>query len=197
AQPHDATQAGGRVFVADERADTVTVLEGGRRVGRFRVARQPGGLAPVDGGRAVAVVSVRDRVVELFETKPPYRRLGRENAGIGPTHAVSDGERTVFVTDTAGDALLVFRTEPGLELRRRLAMPTSPYGIDIDTERDRLFVTLQGSNRLVKLWTKGPRTVAKIPTVRQPRSVAVDDRTGRAFVTGDRGVLQLVDPDDR
>ncbi len=49
----------------------------------------------------------------------------------------------------------------------------------------------------MKLWTKGPRTVATIPTVRQPRSVAVDDRTGRAFVTGDRGVLQLIDPADR
>lgn len=197
AQPHDATQVGDRIFVADERADTVSVVRGGRRVGRFKVARQPGGVAPVDGGRAVAVVSVRDRVVELFDARPPYRRLGKANAGVGPTHVVSDDEKTLYVTDTAGDALLVFRAVPGLELRRRLAMPTSPYGIDIDTRRARLFVTLQGSNRLIKLWTTGPRTVATIPTVRQPRSVAVDDRTGRAFVTGDDGVLQLVDPSDR
>lgn len=173
------------------------MVQGGRRVGRFRVARQPGGVAPVDGGRAVAVVSVRDRVVELFDARPPYRRLGRANAGVGPTHVVSDDANTLYVTDTAGDALLVFRAQPELELRRRLAMPTSPYGIDIDTERQRLFVTLQGTNRLVKLSTKGPRTVATIPTVRQPRSVAVDDRTGRAFVTGDEGVLQLVDSADR
>lgn len=196
-QPHDATEAGGRIFVADERADTISVVEGGRRVARFPVARQPGGVAPVDGGRKVAVVSVRDRVVELFDART-YERLGVANAGVGPTHLVTDGDETLYVTDTAGDALLVFRaTEDELELRRRLAMPTSPYGIDIDRRRERLFVTLQGTNRLIKLWTNGPRTVATIPTVRQPRAVAVDEETGRAFVTGDEGVVQLVDPADR
>ena len=196
-QPHDATEAGGRIFVADERADTVSVVEGGRRVGRFKVARQPGGVAPVDGGRKIAVVSVRDRVVELFDART-YERLGIADAGVGPTHLVTDDKSTLYVTDTAGDALLVFRaTGDELELRRRLAMPTSPYGIDIDRRRERLFVTLQGSNRLIKLWTNGPRTVASIPTVRQPRAVAVDEETGRAFVTGDEGVVQLVDPADR
>jgi len=196
AQPHDATEAGGKIFVADERADTVSVVQDGRRVARFPVARQPGGVAPVDGGRKLAVVSVRDRVVELFDTRT-YERLGRVNAGVGPTHVVSDGRSTLYVTDTAGDALLVLRTSPELELRRRLTMPTSPYGIDLDSRRERLFVTLQGTNRLIKLWTNGPRTVATIPTVRQPRAVAVDDDTGRAFVTGDEGVVQLVDPADR
>jgi DNA-binding beta-propeller fold protein YncE len=197
AQPHDATAAGGRVFVGDERAGTVTVVEGGRRIGSFGVARQPGGLAPAAGGRQVAVVSVRDRVVELFDARS-YRRLGRANAGVGPTHVVSDGASTLYVTDTAGDALLVFRTRPELQLVRRLAMATSPYGIALDRRHRRLFVTLTGTNRLIKLWTNGPRTVADVPTVRQPDTVAVDEETGRAFVTGrSDGVLQLLDPADR
>ena len=196
-QPHDATASGGRIFVGDERADTVTVIEGGRRVARFGVARQPGGLAPAAGGRQVAIVSVRDRVVELYDSRT-YRRLGRANAGVGPTHVVSDGESTLYVTDTAGDALLVFRTTPELKLVRRLAMATSPYGIALDRRRERLFVTLTGTNRLVKLWTNGPRTVADVPTVRQPDTVDVDEETGRAFVTGRAdGVLQLLDPSDR
>jgi DNA-binding beta-propeller fold protein YncE/predicted small lipoprotein YifL len=196
-QPHDATFAAGRIWVGDERSDTVTVLEGDRRVKRFAVARQPGGLAPADAGRTVAVVSVRDRVLELFDART-YRRLGKVNAGVGPTHVVSDGRETLFVTDTAGDALLVFRTKPELILVRRLAMRTSPYGIAIDTRRKRLFVTLTGTNRLIKLWTNGPYTVADLPTVRQPDTVAVDETTGRAFVTGrTEGVLQLVDPGDR
>lgn len=196
-QPHDATFAAGRTWVGDERSDTVTVLEGDRQVKRFRVARQPGGLAPADDGRTVAVVAVRDRVLELFDART-YRRLGKVNAGVGPTHVVSDGRETLYVTDTAGDALLVFRTEPELRLVRRLAMRTSPYGIAIDTRRNRLFVTLTGTNRLIKLWTNGPYRVADLPTVRQPDTVAVDERTGRAFVTGRaEGVLQLVDPGDR
>lgn len=196
-QPHDATFVGGRTWVGDERSDTVTVLEGDRQVKRFGVARQPGGLIGADGGRTVAVVSVRDRVVELFDART-YERLGKANAGVGPTHVVSDGKSTLYVTDTAGDALLVFRTQPELKLTRRLAMRTSPYGIAIDVERERLFVTLTGTNRLVKLWTDGPRTVNNLPTVRQPDTVAVDTETGRAYVTGRaEGVLQLVDPGDR
>lgn len=197
AQPHDATDVGGRIFVGDERGDTVTVLGRDGRAGQFRVARQPGGLAPAGDGRQVAVVSVRDRVLELFDATT-FERLAVVNAGVGPTHVVSDGEQTLYVTDTAGDALLVFKTEPELRLVRRLAMPTSPYGIALDRRRKRLFVTLTGTNRLVKLWTNGPRTVANVPTVRQPDTVAVDERTGRAFVTGRvAGVLQLLDPADR
>lgn len=197
AQPHDATAVGDRVFVGDERGDTVTVLEKGRQVGRFAVARQPGGLAPAGDGSQVAVVSVRDRVVELFDAET-FKRLGKVNAGVGPTHVVSDDKQYLYVTDTAGDALLVFRTDPELRLVRRLAMPTSPYGIALDRRRERLFVTLTGTNRLVKLWTNGPRTVANLPTVQQPDTVAVDETTGRAFITGRvDGVLQLLDPADR
>ncbi|HEX8103468.1 MAG TPA: hypothetical protein VF533_12700 [Solirubrobacteraceae bacterium] len=193
AQPHDATAAGGRIFAGDERADTVTVL--GEE--RFRVARQPGGLAPVEDGRQVAVVSVRDRVIELYDARS-LRRTARANAGVGPTHVVSDGRETLYVTDTAGDALLVFRTRPRLELTRRVALRTAPYGIALDTRRRRLWVTLTGTNRIVKLWTNGPRTVANLASVRQPDTVAVDETTGRAFVTGRAdGVLQLLDPADR
>ena len=197
-QPHDAAQIGERIFVGDERADTVTVLErDGAQAGRFRVARQPGGVAPAAGGRFAAVVTVRDRLLELFDAKT-FRRVAVANAGVGPTHVVSDGDNRLYVTDTAGDALLVFRVEPELELIRRLAMPTSPYGIAIDTRRERLWVTLTGTNRVVKLWTNGPRTVANLPSVRQPDTIAVDEETGRAFVTGRfDGVVQLLDPADR
>jgi len=198
-QPHDAAEVGGRIFVGDERSDTVTVLaRDGSRVGRFPVARQPGGVSPAGrGGRFVAVVSVRDRVVELFDART-FRRIAEVNAGVGPTHVVSDGKDGLYVTDTAGDALLVFRVEPELTLIRRLWLPESPYGLAIDTRRERLFVTLTGTNRVIKLWTKGPRTVANIPSVRQPDTIAVDEETGRAFVTGRvEGVLQLLDPADR
>jgi hypothetical protein len=37
--------------------------------------------------------------------------------------------------------------------------------------------------------------VTRLPTVRQPNTVAVDSATGRLFVTGtDEGVLQIIDP---
>jgi predicted small lipoprotein YifL len=79
AYPHDVAVAGGRVFVGDERGATVSVLERGRVVRRIRVARQPGGLAVLDRGRVLAVVSVRERVVELFDTHT-LARVGRASA---------------------------------------------------------------------------------------------------------------------
>ena len=195
AYPHDAVPAAGRVFVGDENGDTVSVVRGGRRVGRVRVALQPGGLAAAERGTRVAVVAVRERVLELFDART-LRRVGRASAGVGPTHAVSDGGTLLFVVDTDGDGLLLFRTRPRLELVRRVALPGAPYGIAIDRVRRRLWVTLTARNRLVEVTANGrPRPLRELPTVRQPDTVAVDERTGRVFVTGRvAGTLQLVDP---
>ena len=97
--------------------------------------------------------------------------------------------------DTDGDGLLVFRTRPRLELDRRVALAGAPYGIAIDRVRRRLWVTLTARNRLVELTMNGrPRPLRELPAVRQPDAVAVDERTGRVFVTGRAGSLQVVDP---
>jgi hypothetical protein len=195
AYPHDVAAAAGRVFVGDERGSTVTVLEGDRVVRRTRVALQPGGLATLDRGRVLAVVSVRERVVELFDTRT-LARLGRAPAGVGPTHVVTDGRSTLYVVDTAGDALLVFRSRPELELTRRYALLGAPYGIVGDRRRNRLWVTLTRTNELVELAAgTRPHELGRFAAPRQPDTVAVDERTGRVFVTGTAGgVLQVLDP---
>jgi hypothetical protein len=194
-EPHDAAAAGDRVFVADEFAHTLTVLDGERVVARIDTALQPGGVTPLDRGRTVAVVSVRERVVETFDAATG-ERTGRAPAGVGPTHAVSDGGDYLFVTDTTGGALLVYHLRPRLELIRRYPLPGSPYGIAIDNRRHRMFVTQTARNQLTELIVGGrPSLVRRYATPRQPNSVAVDETTGRVAVTGKvDGVLQLIDP---
>jgi len=194
-KPHEAAAAGGRVFVADELADTLTVLDGDRTVARLQTAFQPGGVTPLDEGRKVAVVSVRERVVEVFDVATG-ERTGRADAGVGPTHAVSDGGDYLFVTDTTGGALLVYHLRPTLELIRRYPLPGSPYGIAIDNRRHRMFVTQTARNQLTELIVGGrPSLVRRYATPRQPNTVAVDEATGRVFVAGKvDGVLQLLDP---
>ena len=194
--PHDAVGAGELVFVGDERGNTVTVVDGARQIGSFPVATQPGGLAAVADGRQVAVVSVRERVLELYDAAT-RRRIARVPAGVGPTHVVSEPRfDRLYVTDTSAGALLVFDTRPELELVRRVYLPGSPYGIAIDQERHRLWVTLTGSNEVVELPAHGrPHVLRRFPTPRQPDTVAVDEATGRVFVTGRHaGVVQLLDP---
>ena len=192
--PHDATAVtGGRIWVGDERGDAVTVVAGDRRIRRVPVARQPGGLTALARGTGVAVVAVRERVLEVFDARS-FARAGRAPAGVGPTHVVSDGRDLLYVVDTEGDALLVFDVKPELQLTRRVFLRGSPYGIAIDRRRGRLWVTLTGRNRLVELAAgPRPRPLRELATVRQPDTVAVDPRRGRVYVTGrTSGTLQVV-----
>jgi DNA-binding beta-propeller fold protein YncE len=193
--PHDAAQSGGRTFVGDERGNTLSVLEGDRVLRTVRVAAQPGGVAVAGEGRQIAVVSVRERVLELFDART-LRRIGRAPAGVGPTHVVTDGHGLIYVIDTAGDALLVFRTRPELQLTRRVHLPGAPYGVAYDPVRLRLWVTSSRDNTLFELRARGRPAVRRtFPAVRQPDTVAVDTATGRVFVTGRAdGVLQVLDP---
>lgn len=192
--PHDAAAAGGRVIVANEMDDSVSVLSGSRVAATLPAPLQPGGVAALEGGLA-GVISVRARVLTVYRLDPPGR-VAQVHAGVGPTHVVAAHGR-LFVADTQGGAVLSFRLAPKLELQGRVNAPGSPYGIAIDPRRDRLWVTLTARNELVEyaLGGRAPKRLAEYPTVRQPDSVAVDPRSGRVFVAGRLGgVLQIVTP---
>jgi DNA-binding beta-propeller fold protein YncE len=198
-RPHDAALAAGRIFVGDDRTSTLAVLPRGPRarvIATRAVAAQPGGVASVAAGRQIAVVSARERVLELYDART-LRRVARVGAGVGPTHVVGDASGAhLYVVDTAASALLVYDLRPRLELVRRYALPGAPYGVALDPARRRLWVTLTARNEVVELPAGGrPHALRRLPTVRQPDSVAVDPATGRLYITGrDAGTLQIVDP---
>jgi predicted small lipoprotein YifL len=195
AYPHDLARAGAAVFAGDERGNALSVVRGAHVTATAKVAAQPGGVAALDGGRRVAVVSVRERVLELYDART-LRRVGRAPAGVGPTHVACLDRGPCYVADTRGGALLVYAVGAGVEPTRRYALPGGPYGIALDRARRRLFVTLPARNELVELVAHGrPHVVRRWPTVRQPDSVAVDERTGAVFVTGRvAGVVERVTP---
>jgi hypothetical protein len=141
------------------------------------------------------VLSRRARVLTLYATAP-RRRLGSAPAGLGPTHVACLDRGPCYVTDTRGDALLVFAVGDEVEPTRRYRLQGGPYAMALDRRRRRLFVTLPGRNELVELIAHGrPHVLRRWPTVRQPDAVAVDERTGHVVVTGDAaGVLEHVAP---
>jgi DNA-binding beta-propeller fold protein YncE len=190
--PHDADAAGGRVFVADEFGSTLSIVDGASVAKQVRTPLQPGGVAASED--RVALVAVRERVLALYDHRG--RELAREPAGVGPTHVEAGAGGRVYVADTAGDAILLFRTRPKLELVRRVALPGAPYGMTIDRERGRLWVTLTARNEVVWLPANGaPRPIDRYPTVRQPNSVAVHEPSGRVYVASRAdGTLQVFAP---
>jgi DNA-binding beta-propeller fold protein YncE len=193
--PHDAAAAASAWFVGDEGGNRVSVLRQGSPGDSFAVATQPGGVVGI--GSDVAVVSVRERRLELYDAHT-LRRIGSAPAGVGPTHvACVSPTGPCYVLDTRGGAILVYSLSGHhLEPTRRLYLPGGPYGVAIDTTRHRLWVTLPALNELVELPAHGrPHVLRRFQTVRQPDSVAVDERTGRVFVTGRAdGVLETIEP---
>jgi DNA-binding beta-propeller fold protein YncE len=194
-RPHDAAAgAGGTVYVGDEAGNALTVLWPGRPPRRVPVFTQPGGVTTLDGGREIAVVSVRERRLELRSAQS-LRRLASTPVGVGPTHVACLDQGPCFVADTQGQALLVVALHP-LRVARRVYLPGGPYGIALDQAHRRLWVTLPARNLLAELPAHGrPHVLAEYPTVRQPDTVAVDPGTGVVAVTGrSGGLLQLLRP---
>jgi sugar lactone lactonase YvrE len=197
-QPHDAAAAGsGTVFVGNEYSNTVSLVRDGKQIAVEPAPLQPGGVAAARNGSAVVVVGVRGRRIEAYA--PDGRPLGTAPVGVGPTHVRAAPNGLFYVTDTEGNALILFRvTETGPhQVGSAQTGCCAPYGIAVDGRRGLVYVTLTATNRLQSFRIDGSRlNAARVwPTVRQPNDVAVDEATGRVFVTGTDGdQLQLIDP---
>jgi DNA-binding beta-propeller fold protein YncE len=154
-------------------------------------------VATVDSGKAVAVLSPRERVLEIRDPASG-RRVDSAPAGVGPTHVIAGPGHLVYVVDTAGDGLLVYELRPRLHLTRRLPVLGAPYGIAADAGAGRLWVATTRTNRLVELADGArPHHLRGLPAVRQPDTVAVDPVRHRVYVTGRAdGVVQIVDGRD-
>lgn len=196
--PHDATAASnGEVFVADEFGGTVTVVDGRRVLATLDGPVQPGGIAAA--GDRVGLVDVAASTLTVFDAGS-YAAAAPVPAGDGPTHVVADNRGRFVVIDTRGDAVLLFEAGPAGGAPRMIsATPLAgrPYGVAYDPTRDRLWVTLTERNELVglDLASGAPVESVRVPTVRQPNTVAVDSDSGRVFVGGTAdGTLQLFDP---
>lgn len=195
-QPHDAAAAGSTIFVGNEYSNTVSVIRAGKQVATLPGPLQPGGVAASSDGAVVVVVGVRGRQISAYTAAGD--RLGSAPCGVGPTHVLAGAGRLFYVADTEGDAVLVFQVDAhGPQQVGRVATSGgAPYGLALDAQRSLLYVTLTAVNLLQSFRITGQTltTYRTWPTVRQPNSVAVDETTGQAIVTGTVGnKLQFID----
>jgi DNA-binding beta-propeller fold protein YncE len=190
--PHDASQApNGTVFVANEHGGTVTAIRGDGIVKVFTDSVQPAGLAPV--GNSMGLLDVRKNDLTIYDADS-LAIIGSTAAGAGPTHLVADKHGRLVATDTRGNAVRIFTTEP--REVGSIPQPGGPYGIAYDAVRDRLWVASSATNEVVgyDMASDTPREVARLATVQNPYTLGVDATTGKLFIAGvTAGVVQLVD----
>ncbi len=197
--PHDVAVAAGSIFVGDEGGDQLTVVDGTRLGGSIPTPDQPGAVEEVAG--VIAVVSVADHVLTTYDPRS-LDEVGRVDVGEGPTHAAAIGDH-LFVVDTRGDQVVDLSASadaPQPEVVASADAPGTPYAIAIDGRRERLWVTSTATNEVTEFTVGGEEIerLASYPTVRQPNSVAVDERTGAVFVAGAaRGEIQRFVPSPR
>ena len=193
---HAAATPNGRIFVLDEQASTISVIEDDEVIETLETLSFPGGVAVTPEG-LVGVVGVRGLGLEVFDSES-LQSVGRIDAGEGPTHVVAGPDGRFYVADTRGDAILVYEAQPELEQVARLPLNGgSPYGIALDPEREHLWVTLTAENTVVQYDINGdePEELERYPTVRQPNTVAVNPESGRVFIGGrEESQLQILEP---
>ncbi|WP_306796202.1 hypothetical protein [Nocardia sp. XZ_19_369] len=167
-----------------------------------KLVRTVDGLASAD---ALAVTEDHVAVLDRRQTSVTEIDLGKKNLGLalragdGATNMIADRFGRIIVTDTDGGELLVFSAGP-LLLRQRFPVNSSPYALAYDQRSDTVWVTCTQSNEVVgfDLSTGIPTEVGRYPTVRQPNSVTIDQRTGDMFVgSAADGGLQRIRADDR
>jgi hypothetical protein len=120
-------------------------------------AGPPATSASLAGGRLLAVVDGRARTLTIRDART-RASLASAPAGVGPTHVGCIGAARCYVTDTRGDALLVFLVGDdgkALRLTRRVYLPGGPSAITVDAARRRLSVTLPRSHRVALLPAHG------------------------------------------
>ncbi|WP_433654174.1 YncE family protein [Nocardia sp. CA-128927] len=167
-----------------------------------KLTRTVTGLASAD---ALALTADHVSVLDRRQTSVTEIELGKDDLGLalragdGATNMIADRFGRIIVTDTGGGELLVFSAGP-LVLRQRFPVNSSPYALAYDQRSDTVWVTCTESNEVVgfDLSTGIPTEVGRYPTVRQPNSVTVDQRTGDMFVgSAADGGLQRIRADDR
>jgi len=148
----------------------------------------------ITGGKVLMLDRIRSAVFDVDATGGSVGAGLR--AGEGATNATVDGYGRVLVTDTRTGELLAFTADPVL-MRQRSPVPGVPFGVAVDTRRNLAWVTATQLNQVIAYQLAGGQPVEKyrLPTVRQPNSVAVDPDSGRVYVaSADGGGMQVMQP---
>lgn len=183
----------GRIVTGDEEG-TVTVRDsGGVELNVLTGMEAIDQIVVADGD--IMAVSRVDTTVSYIDPEGdfagPILRAGKA-AGL----AYADPAGFAAVSDSTGDAVMVFNVEP-LRMHQWFPVPSTPWGVATDGEERMLWVTTTEDNRLLgyDLGSGLGEQRADVQTVSQPNSVVVTE-SGTTVVGSAAGDgLHVVTPD--
>jgi DNA-binding beta-propeller fold protein YncE len=187
--PHDATAVNGGYVVGNEFGRSLTIVRADQTEQAVTGLMQPGGV--VGFGDDVAVVDVGNFTLSTYRVADGVR-IAKVAAGQGPTHVGRTTTGQLVVVDTRGNQLLRY-TESPLKKTGSLAVPGAPYGLATDPMSDMVWITLTDRNQVVgfDVTASTMTEIARLNTVDQPDTVAVEPGSHVLFITGTRkGVVQ-------
>lgn len=191
--PTSAAMFNGKLLVAVPARHAIDEITGSKVTRTITGQVNPEQILVADG-RTVMLDRIRSA---LFDVNAVDGSVGAGlRAGQGATNAAVDGFGRVLVTDTRTGQLIAFSASPVLE-RQATPVPGVPYGIAVDTRRAIAWVTATKLNEVIGYQLTGGQPVmkARLPTVRQPDSVAVDPASGRVIIaSADGGGVQVMQP---
>lgn len=192
--PSDAVSYHGKTIVALPQKQSLAVLDGDHvRKTIHGSAIHPDQIL-VAGGRLVVLDRLRSAVFDVDVAGSDFGAGLR--AGQGATNAVADNFGRVLVVDTRRDSLLAFSADP-VTRRQLFPVPSGPYGIAYDRKHHLAWVSSTADNEVVAYDVAGGEPVEKrrVPTVRQPDTVAVNPQNGTVIVASAAGKgIQVVQP---
>ncbi len=183
-----------RLLVSLRESEAVAVVEDGRVVSTIQGGLNSADDVVVADGYPVVLDRLRSAV---FAVDVEGRNIGEGlRAGQGATNMVTDSFGRVFTIDTRRGAVLAFSTDP-LLLRQRYPVSGGAYALAYDERRHLLWVTLTERNEVVGFDVRGgePTEKHRYPTIRQPNSITVEERTSRIVIGSAAGEgIQVIAP---
>jgi DNA-binding beta-propeller fold protein YncE len=183
-QPHEATEAGGTIYLADEVGGHLGVIRNGKVVRTLDRPVQPGGITTAAG--KVAVVDVQSNTLFVYDIQS-LKLVAALPAGKGPSHVQPLGHGLVAVCDVRGQQIITYDLSGKPRKLDQRPVPGLSFGIATDPDKNLVYTSLANTNLVARLQVTPDGSLGKpvtLPTVRQPDSLAVDHETGTVYVAG-------------
>lgn len=180
----------GRIVAGDADGHISILDADGTEQSRFGKLKSIDDLV-VAGDRVVAIDRPHTRISAVEVDKGELGLTLR--AGIGATTGAGNDDGRVFVADTTGNQLLVYSAGE-LRLHQSAPVPGSPDAIAWDGPRGIVWLTSAAENLLLgyDLSTGTPVERFRVPTVRQPDSLAVTESGDVVVVSGTGDGIQRI-----